>query len=376
MSSFLPLPACHTPDPRIDSNYDSLTENRMQMYGLNQEIEASQKEPPAWVSSFLDSWDCGDDFCTVGRAEISADDASPFSCLEVSKIKAKANLVSVIQTDISKKIMLGAEGLATDQQQIKTILVEGFEVRNLSRIVLGENYYKLILKHAHDAPHGFYQCFSVAKISKSHLHAMIIREADKLLGPQNSPEFKKQMEQEWNRFFKIDSRLESGDVTPAGEHEVKSPENFGLTGDSLESVRENVVRVAKAFLKLPYQLGGDLEDGSIDCSNYVKIVYSVFGLRLPRTSPEQFDYAQASAVYSALLPGDLVFFNGSLRPSDQPSHVGIYLGENRFINANGNSNARKVQIDDLSSEYWQRKYLGARRLITEDNFSTTLLSQR
>ena len=368
------LTSCYTPDVRIDANYDSLKENRMEMYSLKQELEASTKETPDWVSSYLDSWDCGDNFCTIGRAEISADDATAFTCLDVSRLKAKANLVSTIQTDISNKIILGAEGLKIHQQELKQILVEGFEARNLSNIRIGENYYQKILKHSNESPQAFYQCFSVAKISKFNLQNLITREANKVLGVGASKEFKKQIDQEWNRFFKLSVAPENSKVR-FDDLEARASIASELVDGDLGSIRDNVLRVAKAFTSLPYQLGGDLADGSLDCSNYVRTVYSAFGLKLPRTSPEQFVDARGEAVSEDLLPGDLLFFKGSLRPSDQPSHVGIYLGEGKFINANGNANARQVQIDDFSSSYWQEKYLGGRRFINQANFDSSLLSQ-
>jgi len=369
------LQGCAIGDKRIDANYDNLTDNRAQMHGLNQELEASAKEPPAWVTAYLDSWDCGDSFCTVGRAEISADDASPFTCLDVSRIKAKGNLVSTIQTDISNKIMLGAEGLKISQQQLKQILVEGFELRNLSNIQVGENYYQKLLKHSGESPQAFYQCFSVAKIAKANLQNLITREANKVLDSGTSQQFKMELDKEWNRFFKINAEAR-GQAAPRGDDAAKYAIAAELTNGDLGQVRINIVRVAKAFLSLPYQLGGDLGGGSIDCSNYVRTVFAAFSFRMPRTSPEQFTDGRGVAVADDLNPGDLVFFSGRLRASDQPSHVGIYVGEQRFISANGNANARKVQIDSLDSRYWQAKYLGARRFILKDNFPKSVLQPK
>ncbi len=368
------LHGCALPDKRIDANYDNLTDNRAQMYALHQELEASAKEPPAWVTAYLDSWDCGDSFCTVGRAEISAEDASPFTCLDISRIKAKGNMVSTIQTDLSNKIMLGSDGLKVSQQQLKQILVEGFEIRNLSNIQIGENYYQKLLKHSGESPQAFYQCYSVAKITKANLQNLVTREANKLLDSGSSQHFKKELDREWSRFFKINAEA-SGQTTHIEDAKTKAAMSSNLVGGDLGQVRSNVIRVAKAFLSLPYQLGGDLGGGSIDCSNYVRTVYSAFGFRMPRTSPEQYADARGLAVGEDLMPGDLVFFRGRLRAADQPSHVGIYVGDQHFISANGNANARKVQIDSLSSSYWQAKFLGARRFIQDGNFPLSQLSQ-
>ncbi len=366
--------ACTSTDKRIDSNYSNLQDNREAMYSLNQVLEASADEPPAWMLTYLDSWDCEDNFCTVGRAEISADNASPFTCLDVARIKAKANLVSVIQTDISNKVIAGAEGFKISQQSLKQITVEGFEIRNLANVRITGNYYQKVLKHSNESPQAFYQCFSVASISKFNLQNLITQKANKHLNPDVSKEFKHQMDQEWNRFFKINGN-DHGQVK-FEDMEARQSIASDLTKGGLSNIQENVVRVAKAFLNMPYQLGGDIADGSLDCSNYVKTVYSVFGLKLPRTSPEQYSYANGDAVTANdLQAGDLLFFNGSLRPADQPSHVGIYLGNGEFINANGSATARKVQVDDFTSSYWQEKFLGARRVINSSNFSASNVAQ-
>ena len=362
----IPL-SCTTPDKRIDANYSNLTDNREAMYSLNKVVEASSDETPPWVLSYLDTWDCRDDFCVAGRTEIAADDASPFTCLDVARLNAKANLVSVIQTDISNKIIAGANGFKLGQQDLKQITTAGFEVRNLSNIRVTENYYRKVLKHSGDSPQAFYQCFSVASISKLNLQNAITREANKHLQSGPSEAFKKELQREWDRFFK----LESGETnrTRLKDDEARTSIRKDLLNGSLEDMRSNVSRVASAFLDLPYQLGGDISDGSIDCSNYVRTVFRVFGLRLPRTSVEQFGDPRGESVGADLAVGDLVFFNGVLRPSDQPSHVGIYIGDGKFINANGNAQARKVQIDDFTGEYWQGKYLGAKRFIHHKNFA-------
>lgn len=365
--------ACTTNDKRIDDNYSNLQDNREAMYSLNKILEASADEQPSWMLTYLDTWDCNDNFCAVGRAEINADNASPYTCLDVARLKAKANLVSVVQTDISNKVIAGAEGFKLSQQQLRQITVEGFEVRNLSNVRITENYFQKVLKHSGESPQAFYQCFSVASISKFNLQNLITREANKLLSPGVSKEFQQQLDQEWNRFFKIDTV--SNGTMRFEDMEARQSIGSDLVNGGLDNIKTNVTRVAKAFLNLPYQLGGDIADGSMDCSNYVKTVYSVFGLRLPRTSPEQYADSRGEPVNGDLQAGDLLFFNGSLRPSDQPSHVGIYLGNGQFINANGNAGARKVQVDDFTSSYWQGKFLGAKRFITNSNFSGSTVAQ-
>jgi cell wall-associated NlpC family hydrolase len=84
-------------------------------------------------------------------------------------------------------------------------------------------------------------------------------------------------------------------------------------------------------------------------------VYQLNGLNLPRNSKKQFD-AGASIDKSDLQKGDLVFFSWKGRSS--VSHVGIYIGEGKFIHAS--SQGKKIQVDSLSSNYFTNQYIGGR----------------
>ena len=350
-------------DQRIDSNYDELKKNRRAMYSLNETVEASAKEEPAWVTTMLDSWDCGENFCAIGRAEITADNSSAIRCLEVSKISAKANLVSIIQTDISQKIINGSEDFGLSQQKLKSITTAGFEVRNISNMRVSENYYRKVMKHVNESPQANYQCFSVATISKFHLQNLITREANKLLPKGTSDSFEQELQKEWQRFFKLD-----GSTTQIRFEDLQTRDSLRteLASGDLDSIRDNVARIAKAFRGVKYQFGSNLvNDGMIDCSAFTKKVYEVVGLSLPRTSPEQFNYSKAESVSGPLKKGDLVFFDG-FRGKNVVSHVGIMLSDSEFVNANGN--VGEVKVDNINDRYWQEKYMGAKRLITEANF--------
>jgi cell wall-associated NlpC family hydrolase len=364
-SAIIAITGCSTAskDQRIDSNYDELKKNRRAMYSLNETVEASAKEEPSWVTTMLDSWDCGENFCAIGRAEITADNSSAYRCLEVSKISAKANLVSIIQTDISQKIINGSEDFGLSQQKLKSITTAGFEIRNISNMRVSENYYRKVMKHVNESPQANYQCFSVATISKFHLQNLITREANKLLPKGTSESFDQELQKEWQRFFKID-----GSTTQIRFEDLQTRDSLRteLSSGDLDSIRDNVARIAKAFRGVKYQFGSNLvEDGMTDCSAFTKKVYDVVGLNLPRTSPEQFNYSKAESVSGPLKKGDLVFFDG-FRGKNVVSHVGIMLNDSEFVNANGN--VGEVKVDNINDSYWQDKYMGARRLITESNF--------
>jgi D-gamma-glutamyl-meso-diaminopimelic acid endopeptidase CwlS len=107
------------------------------------------------------------------------------------------------------------------------------------------------------------------------------------------------------------------------------------------------------YLGLVYKYGAN-SDSTLDCSAFVQRVYADVGVRLPRTSREQ--YATLPEVTGELRQGDLVFFSFGGKEID---HVGIYLGRGVFAHAN--SYASRVVIEGLSTPYYQKTYRGARR---------------
>jgi len=122
------------------------------------------------------------------------------------------------------------------------------------------------------------------------------------------------------------------------------------------SARE-VVLQALALLGVPYRYGGSNPDTGLDCSGLVRhVVAKAAGLKLPGDAKAI--SAFGAPVSSAdIRPGDLVFFNTLRRPY---SHVGIYLGNQRFIHAP--STGGVVEIVSMAQRYWQLRYDGARRL--------------
>ena len=111
------------------------------------------------------------------------------------------------------------------------------------------------------------------------------------------------------------------------------------------------------FLGIPYRFGGATPEAGFDCSGFVQYVFrQAAGLMLPRSSFDQIRQGIAVA-REELQVGDLVFFN-TMRAT--ASHVGIYIGENRFIHAP--SRGKTVEIVDIENSYWRARYDGARRL--------------
>jgi len=119
---------------------------------------------------------------------------------------------------------------------------------------------------------------------------------------------------------------------------------------------ENPVQQALSYLGTPYRRGGTTRNG-IDCSGLIEAVYRQWGMEMPRTAAEQFREGKAIQ-QDGLQPGDLVFFRNTYKRGI--SHVGIYVGDGRFIHAAGKR--KGVVVGELAKPYYQRRYIGARRL--------------
>jgi cell wall-associated NlpC family hydrolase len=106
-----------------------------------------------------------------------------------------------------------------------------------------------------------------------------------------------------------------------------------------------------------YRRGGSTPETGFDCSGFVRHVFAEgLGLVLPHNAREM-SRSGEKVNRDELRPGDLVFFNTMRRAF---SHVGIYLGDNRFIHAPASGS--EVRVDDISSSYWVRHFNGARRI--------------
>jgi len=134
----------------------------------------------------------------------------------------------------------------------------------------------------------------------------------------------------------------SGCATPPPAPDPRSPE---------------LVFQALAVAGVPYKRGGESPEAGFDCSGLVAHVYrEAFGIELPHNALAQSRIGKHVTV-AGLEAGDLVFYNTERRPY---SHVGIYLGDHRFIHAPKPGAA--VRIEDMRTAYWSRRFDGARRV--------------
>ncbi|HOJ14690.1 MAG TPA: NlpC/P60 family protein [Deltaproteobacteria bacterium] len=121
------------------------------------------------------------------------------------------------------------------------------------------------------------------------------------------------------------------------------------------SLRADIVETAMEFVGLPYLWGGADLDAPLDCSGLVMAVYRLNGLDVPRTSQEQYE-GGTPVDMEELEAGDLVFFSTS--GNGRVSHVGIYIGDGRFIHAP--RRGKTICADSLSSGYYRDRFQGAR----------------
>ena len=117
-----------------------------------------------------------------------------------------------------------------------------------------------------------------------------------------------------------------------------------------------VVMQAMGVVGVRYAPGGRSPESGFDCSGLVAYAYARVAGPLPRTT-EGLSRTGIHVDARELRPGDLVFYNTQQRPF---SHVGIYLGEARFIHAP--SSGGEVRIEDMRKRYWLRRFNGARRV--------------
>jgi cell wall-associated NlpC family hydrolase len=120
------------------------------------------------------------------------------------------------------------------------------------------------------------------------------------------------------------------------------------------------LRVAERYLGTPYDWGGSSPRTGFDCSGLVQFAFAQVGIQLPRVAAEQFHTGIAVA-RADLAPGDAVFFAD---PSGTVHHVGLYIGQGRFINAP--ATGEEVRVDSLSEPYFADQYAGARRFAIAD----------
>jgi len=123
---------------------------------------------------------------------------------------------------------------------------------------------------------------------------------------------------------------------------------------------QNTIGTALDLIGIRYRRGGTSPETGFDCSGFVDHVFKEgLGLYLPHNA-KAISQSGETVAKSELQPGDLVFFNTMRRAF---SHVGIYLGDNKFVHAPRSGTT--VRVEDMNDSYWRKRFNGARRVVPE-----------
>ena len=141
-----------------------------------------------------------------------------------------------------------------------------------------------------------------------------------------------------------------------GPYYIVSPERYASLKERISTeLRKKIVGTARSFMGVPYRWGGSSPGTGFDCSGFTMAVYQLNGLLLPRSSYRQW-MAGTPVPKTKLKEGDLVFFATSGR--GRVSHVGIYVGDGKFIHAPGKG--KRIKISSLYNPYFKPRFMGAR----------------
>lgn len=131
-----------------------------------------------------------------------------------------------------------------------------------------------------------------------------------------------------------------------------------LKEPAITDVIDNVIDRAHELLGTPYKWGGTSVEQGFDCSSFLVYLFKTqANIQIPRTTLAMHRSKAVTIKRSALKPGDAVFFKGN--GGGQVSHVGLYIGEGKFIHSP--RTGKNIRIDSLSNSYWNKSYTTAKR---------------
>lgn len=182
------------------------------------------------------------------------------------------------------------------------------------------------------------------------LDATYFRAADKLFKVRFGNFTTKEMAKKRAESLKKAGVIEEFYIVQPEEYSVARKKQYGTN-----YFREALVKTAHEFIGIPYLWGGTSAETGFDCSGLTMTVYQLNGLNLPRHSARQYD-AGNPVKREHIQKGDLVFF--ATKGSGKVSHVGIYIGDNRFIHAP--ASGKKIRIESLSTNFFAKRFLGGR----------------
>jgi len=267
--------------------------------------------------------------------------------VDAKLLKVKNNLTSSHELKVGQVLIIPTEGKREVPKKVASKTSKPAPTSDTYTVKRGDNLQSVARKHG----------LTVAAIKEmNHLKSNRLKVGSKLLVKKPvvsvaSGNKEVELEEEED-----DETLAEGTPPVISDRWLKeTQEPLGKWNSPYE--RSLFVKVVKSFLGAPYRFGGDSLRG-LDCSAFVRRIYQIFDIHLPRTAIEQ---AQVGVKVdrSELQEGDLVFFN-TRRPF---GHVGIYIGNNQFIHASSSRGERQVRIDRLDAPYYSKRFVKAVRLM-------------
>lgn len=153
------------------------------------------------------------------------------------------------------------------------------------------------------------------------------------------------------------SQKQQQSIVIKGRGEMAAPMHVADTKDMNKEQVGDLIMNAMGLLGVAYKFGGSSPAQGLDCSGFIQYIFKQsFRINLPRTAAEMARVGQ-SVNRTDLMPGDLVFFNTR---GFANSHVGMYLGNDRFIQSP--RTGKTVEITSMTNSYWSKRYNGARRI--------------
>lgn len=174
------------------------------------------------------------------------------------------------------------------------------------------------------------------------------------IAPPNEVVFSRPKGPGWQKPQPEEIKSSGGHLQPVvpAEPPAKQPDKPAKDTKDMGAI---AARTAERFVGIPYRWGGDNVVDGMDCSGFVRAVYNLCGLSIPRTSRDQFK-AGDNVHRSDLKDGDLVFFGSS---ADRINHVGIYVGNGKFVHAP--RRGEEIKITAVTESYFEKRFVGARR---------------
>jgi hypothetical protein len=176
------------------------------------------------------------------------------------------------------------------------------------------------------------------------------------IAPPNEIVFAKPKEPGWEK-ARPDGISQPREVKPSDKSQqtTTSGKTVSKPARNDRDMGSIAARTAERFVGIPYRWGGDNVIDGMDCSGFVRAVYNLCGVSIPRTSREQYKTGE-SISKNDLQDGDLVFFGVS---ESKINHVGIYVGDGKFVHAP--RRGEDIKVTHIDESYFEKRFMGARR---------------